>query len=175
MADLKVTKTVLTFPTGGLLQTPKLGPSKFDLIRTQISRRLAGDVKLSPVPPPSIRGISFTKTESKQPLARSGAPSPSEALRSNLTAARTEMTRLTDAIGKLPEQPAASPIRERLNNLEQQFQESGNLIHQLNDMDPKSLLNAQMQLYQLSENIGLMSKLVEQVSSGVKTMLQIQI
>ena len=69
----------------------------------------------------------------------------------------------------------AEPRREDLKVLEEQFQKSGDLIQGVTDMDPKSLLNVQMQLYQLSGNIELMSKLVEQVSSGVKTMLQIQI
>ena len=175
MADLNVTKTLLTARTGGLAQTPKVGPSKFDLIRTQIAQRLAADVKLSPAAPPPTQHLSLTKTELRQPLRRSGAISPPEAIRQNLTTARAEMDRLTDAVGKLPDQPASSPLRERLEDLERQFQKSGDLIFQLNDMDPKSLLNAQMQLYQLSGNIGLMSKLVEQASSGVKTMLQIQI
>jgi len=175
MADLIVTKTVLNFPSGGLAQAPKLGPSRFDLIRTQIARRVAADVKLPPGPLPTIRGISFTKIEAQQHLGRSTPPSQAEEIRSNITAARRDMDRLTDAVGKLPDQSLSSPIRERLASLEQEFQKSGSLINQLNDMDPKSLLNAQLQLYQLSENIGLMSKLVEQMSSGVKTMLQIQI
>ena len=175
MADLRVTQIALPSPTGGLAQTPKAGPSKFDLIRTQIAQRLSADVRLSPASPAATHKTSFARSDLVQPVERSGAPSSSEGLRQNMATARIDMNRLTNALGKLPEQPAASPIRERLNDLEQQFQKSGILVQQLNDMDPKSLLNAQMQLYQLSENIGLMSKLVEQMSSGVKTMLQIQI
>src|SRR4051794_17861263 len=98
MADLNVTKTLLTARTGGLAQTPKVGLSKFDLIRTQIARRLAADVKLSPVPPPTQQ-VSLNKTELRKPLQRSGAFSPPEAFRQNMTTARTEMDRVTDAVG----------------------------------------------------------------------------
>jgi hypothetical protein len=59
-----------------------------------------------------------------------------------------------------------------LNLIEQQYQKSGDLIGRVKNMDPQSLLKAQVQLYQLSENMELLSKVVEQMTSGVKTIMQ---
>ena len=42
-------------------------------------------------------------------------------------------------------------------------------------MDPKSLLNVQVQFYQVAENMELLSKVVDQVSSGAKTVMQTQV
>ena len=40
---------------------------------------------------------------------------------------------------------------------------------------PGDLMKVQMQMYQLTENLEMMSKVVEQVSSGVKSVLQTQV
>jgi hypothetical protein len=41
--------------------------------------------------------------------------------------------------------------------------------------NPGDLMKLQMQMYQLTENLELMSKVVEQVTSGMKTLLQTQV
>jgi len=44
-----------------------------------------------------------------------------------------------------------------------------------NTQNPQDLMKIQMQMYQLGENLELMSKVVEQVTSGVKSILQTQL
>jgi CII-binding regulator of phage lambda lysogenization HflD len=175
MADLRITTAAVTPGTGGLSQTAKVGPSKFDVIRSQITEKVAADVKLPAVAPPSSQQISSIQKELAQKLEQTNARSATEFFQGSMKNTRSGMDTLANAIGKLPPQSQFAPLRDRLNELEKQFQKSGNLIEGINDMNPKSLLNVQMQLYQLSGNIELMSKVVDQVSSGVKTMLQTQV
>jgi hypothetical protein len=175
MADLRITKASLTSGAGALSHTAKVGPSQFDLISSRISQKVAADVKLPAMAKPSAQQTLAIENELKQQLQRTDATSPTEFFRGGMKTTRVEMDKLAGAVTKMPPQSAFSPFRERLNDLEQQFQKSGDLIQGINNMDPKSLLNVQMQLYQLSGNIELMSRLVEQTTSGVKTMLQVQI
>jgi len=111
----------------------------------------------------------------KQQLAQTDTRSAVVPVSGGMKSTGVEMNKPAASAGNLAPQNSFSPFRERLNVLEQQFQKSGDLIQGMSDMDPKSLLNVQMQLYQLSGNIELMSKLVDQASSGVKTMLQVQV
>jgi hypothetical protein len=177
MADLRIVKPALKPGAGGpsLGQTAKAGPSKFDVISSQIAQKVSASVKLPSVAQPSAQQISSIDSGLKQRLQQTDARSAPEFFRVEMKDTRLKMDKLGQAVGKLPPQTTFSPFRERLTVIEQQFQRSGDLIQNMKDMDPKSLLNVQVQLYQLSENIGLMSKLVEQVSSGVKMMLQIQV
>jgi hypothetical protein len=175
MAELRITKAAATPGAAEFSQTAKLGPSKFDFIQSQITEKVAAGMKLPPLVQLSAQQISSIENGLKQQLERTTARSATEFFRGRTSSTHVGMDKLADAVGRLPPESAFSPLRDRLKVLEQQFQKSGDLIQGVTDMDPKSLLNVQMQLYQLSGNIELMSKLVEQVSSGVKTMLQIQI
>ncbi len=177
MADLRIAKAAVKPGAGGppVGQTAKAAPSKFDVISSQIAQKVAANVKLPNVAQPSAQQMSSMESGLKQQLQRTDARSATEFFRVEMKDTSLKMGQLAQAVGKLPPQTTYSPFRERLTSMEQQFQKSGDLIQNMNDMDPKSLLNVQVQLFQLSENIGLMSKVVEQVSSGVKTMLQIQV
>jgi hypothetical protein len=62
-----------------------------------------------------------------------------------------------------------------LTSIATQVQQTGQLINNMKDTDPQSLLNVQMQMYQMSQNVEIMSKVVDQVNSGVKTVLQTQV
>ena len=175
MADLLITKGALTPGAGGPSQTTKAGPSKFDRISFQITQKVAADVKLPSGAPPSAQLTASIGSGLKQRLLQTDTRSAAVPVRGKIKNTRVEMDKLAAAVGNLPQQSTFSPFRERLSVLEQQFQKSGELIQGMSDMDPKSLLNVQMQLYQLSGNIELLSKLVDQTSSGVKTMLQVQV
>jgi hypothetical protein len=175
MAELRVTKAAVTPEAAAFSQTAKAAPSKFDLIRSQITEKVAASTKLPPLMQLSAQQISAVEKGLKQQLERSTARSAAECFRGRTSSTQSGMDRLASAVGKPSPDGAFSGLRDRMKDLEQQFQRSGDLIQGATDMDPKSLLNVQMQLYQLSGNIEVMSRLVEQVSSGVKTMLQVQV
>jgi len=175
MADLRITKAALNPPATGLASMPKAAPSKFDVIRSQIAQKVAATIKLPAAAQPSAQLISPIQSGQSRQLPPQGARPAAELFQARLKNTRIQIDNLTQAVGKLPPQDSSSSLQERLKALEQQFQDSGNLIQNITDMDPKSLLNVQVQLYQLSENIGLMSKLVETASSGMKTVMQTQV
>jgi hypothetical protein len=175
MADLRVTAATTTQATGALSQTAKASRSKFDLISNQITQKLAAEVKLPSVAPPSSQQISAIQRSLNQQLEKTKAGSAAEFFRADMKQTRIAMDKLTTAAAKLPPPSNSSGLQNRLKDLEQQFEKSGDLIKGLNDMDPKSLLNVQIQLYQLTGNIEVMSKVMEHMTSGVKTMLQTQV
>jgi CII-binding regulator of phage lambda lysogenization HflD len=111
----------------------------------------------------------------RQRLAAADASHPSQIFAADTNNIGRNLDNLRHAVERLPNESAVNPIRVRLNMLEQQFKESGALIKRVNGMDPQSLLKVQVQMYELTQNLELLSKVVEQVSSGVKTVLQTQV
>ena len=60
--------------------------------------------------------------------------------------------------------------------MDSQFQSAGQMVNSLRGTEsPGDLMKIQMQMYQLTENLELTSKVVEQVTSGVKSILQTQV
>jgi hypothetical protein len=177
MADLSIAKPTVKpgadRPPSG--QTVKTGRSKFDAVSSQIAQRVAANVKLPGAVQPSGQQISSLDTALKQQLQQSDAHSATEFFQATMKGTRLRMDTLGQAVQKLPPQATFSPLRERFTAIEQQFKRSGDLIQNIKGMDPQSLLNVQVQLFQLSENIDLMSKVLDSASSGVKTMLQVQV
>jgi hypothetical protein len=83
---------------------------------------------------------------------------------------------LTTRVNSLPKTSAFDPIRSRLTSIDQQYKSAGQLVNSLKNADnPRDLMKIQMQMYQLTENLELMSKVVEQVTSGMKSVLQTQL
>jgi hypothetical protein len=177
MADLKIAKTAIRSGIKAVSpgETGKLQPSAFDQVRSKIAERVAADLKLPALAQPNPQQAASLANSLNLQLQRTDARNASEFFRVEMKDKQASLDKLTNAVSKLPEQNTFAPIRQRLDTIEQQFQRSGDLIRSVKDMDPKSLLDAQMQLYQLSENIEMLSKVVDHVSSGVKTVMQTQV
>jgi hypothetical protein len=76
---------------------------------------------------------------------------------------------LTRQVTAAPKTPAMDAIRNRLNRIETQYLESDKLMKGLSGMEsPRDMLNIQMKMYAMTQNIEIMSKVVEQGTSGVK-------
>ena len=87
--------------------------------------------------------------------------------------AKSRIDHLTSRVNALPKTSAFDPLRQRLTSIDDQFQSAGKLIHSLNgQQSPADLMKVQLQMYQMTENLELMSKVMEQVTSGVKSILQ---
>jgi hypothetical protein len=79
-------------------------------------------------------------------------------------------------VAAIPANAALDPLRARLGLIETQFAESGRLLNTAGSLsDPKALLGVQVQLYQMMSNVEMLSKVVDQMTSGVKTILQTQV
>lgn len=153
----------------------KSGQSKFDRVRADLQDRNAQDVKI----PPEVKQVSLQQQKTMQAdlagqLAK-GA-SPQKVLGVNMKRTQISVDRLTKRVNALPKTSSFQPLRDRLNSIDAQFQDAGELVNSIKGGESQQdLLNIQMKMYQLNENLELMSKVVEQVTSGTKTILQTQV
>ena len=87
-----------------------------------------------------------------------------------------KLHQLTQRVSALPKTSASNLICSRLVELESQYQIVGSAVDQIStSATPEQLLRLQKDMYQISENIGLLSKMVDQLTTGVKSVLQTQI
>ena len=155
----------------------KVGESKFDKVRARQLEDQAAKVDL----PPEVKSVS---PDQKARLAldlvkqlQSSNPLPvHELFAPKLQQAKLGVQNLTKRVNALPKTQAFDPLRKRLASIDSQYQAAGKLVNSLQGAkNPGDLMKVQMQMYQLTENLELMSKVVEQVSSGVKSVLQTQL
>ena len=173
MADIKITKAVAKPAVSAVTSgTGKAQPSAFDLIQAKISEKVAADLRLPPLAQAKPQQVAAMENGLKKNLDRSDGRPATELFQVEMKDRKATLERVTQAVEKLPAQSTFNPIRQRLNVIEQQYQKSSDLVRGVKDMDPKSLLKVQVQLYELSENIEVLAKVVDHVSSGVKTIMQ---
>jgi hypothetical protein len=155
----------------------KVGESKFDQVRSRLLDQQAGQVQL----PPAVNQVS---TEQKKVLAAQlstrleqakGTP-VHKVFAVDMKSAKEKVDHLTKQVNALPSTSAFEPLRSRLAMIDQQYRSAGKLVNGIKGSNsPADLMKIQVQMYQLSENIELMSKVVEQVTSGMKTLFQTQL
>lgn len=157
---------------GGL---PKTGESKFDKVRARLQDEQADQVKL----PPEVKQVSTQQKKvleadlTKRLSQPGGVTSVQKTFAVDMKRAKLRVDQLTTRVNALPKTPAFEPLRQRLTSIDSQFQSAGNLVHSLKGTEsPGELMKVQVQMYQLTENLELMSKVVEQATSGVKSLLQ---
>lgn len=180
MVDAIVSKALVK-PTGvegkGSPGSEKTGASKFDKVRASLQEENASQVKV----PPEVNKISPEQRKvlqadlNKRLHGMSGPQSPREIFKTDMKRAKDGLQQLTKRVNSLPKTPAYEPLRQRLLSVDSQFQATGRLVNNTSGASPGELLKIQLQVYQMSENLELMSKVVEQVTSGMKTILQTQL
>lgn len=155
----------------------KNGESKFDKVRARLQEQQAESMHM----PPEVKQVSpeQTKTlqaELNQRVQKAGTTSAPELYGGDLSRLKARIDTLTSRVNSLPKTPGMDPLRQRLTAIDDQFQAAGKLVQSLNgQQSPVDLMKVQMQMYQMSENLELMSKVVEQVTSGMKSVLQTQL
>jgi methyl-accepting chemotaxis protein len=101
---------------------------------------------------------------------------PNQVFAPDMKRAKDGVAQLTTRVNALPKTPAFEPFRDRLTSIDNQFQSTTKLVNSIKGTEtPQQLMGIQSQLYQMSENLELMSKALEQLTSGVKSILQTQI
>lgn len=90
--------------------------------------------------------------------------------------AKIGVDQLAKRVNAMPKTPAFQPLRDRLLSIDNQFQSAGKLVNSIKGGEsPQEIMKIQMSMYQLTENMELMSKVVDQVTSGTKSILQTQV
>jgi hypothetical protein len=178
--DPLVNKTVPT-PATTAAQTdsvaPKEQPSKFDKVRARVSagstevHALSGDpVRVSNEP----RRLSPSRP-GEDPASRDSSVSKQQ-LDNDLATSRDSLRQLKDRLAAVPQTSSLDSLRSRLLYLESQYQKVGSAVQDISSASsPERLLQLQKDMYRLDENLGIASKMVEQVTSSVKSILQTQI
>lgn len=163
---------------GAGAESGKAGPSGFDKVRETVRGRQAGETAQLP---PAVTQVSAEQkrqleADLRKRLQQARGGSPREVFRADMKKARTAMQGLSNRIEALPKTSAFEPVRTRFAAIENQFRASGKLLNNVGSVDsPRELLKVQMQMYQLTQNIEIVSKVVEQVNAGVKQILQTQV
>lgn len=177
IASKAVTKPLTSVTEQAGTENAKQGESKFDRVRSRLMDEKAANVQMpKEAGPASIEQQKVLKTELTSRLEKGGNQAANDMFTSQIRAAKNNITHLTKRVNALPKTPAFDPVRQRLASVDSQFQSAGNMVHGLKGNEsPADLMKIQMQMYQLTENLEIVSKVVEQVTSGVKSILQTQV
>jgi len=111
-----------------------------------------------------VTGQQLVENQLIQGVKASAANHSSSAANPNLTVAAPTSVERNGA------------IREQMEKLEAQWSSAGSLATRVNGQtDPAEFLKLQGQMYQVEERLSVFSKVVDQGTSGVKQILQMQI
>lgn len=78
---------------------------------------------------------------------------------------------LNQAIGGNGATPQATDVKGRFSQVENEWLKLDNIMHSDKELSQGELLGLQARLYQVSQHIDVLSKVVDQMSSGVKSIL----
>ncbi len=154
----------------------KKGPSRFDAVKQEA----AAESKSASLPP-AVNSVSDAKRkelvgEVRRASETHPAESPKRVWGAELQDAGTHLDRLKGRVDKLPKSDLTTELQQRLQSIDGQYQSTNKMMDQLQNMsDPRSMLKLQVEMYQITQNLEMVSKAVEQVNSGVKQILQTQV
>ena len=127
-------------------------------------------------PGPQVSGRQFSSVPPAGSPASPVLQGASAIFAPKLEFAGNALSVLSKRIAAMEQTGTSTPLRNRLQLLETQFRKTGdNLDGAAGPTDPVQLLKLQHDIYQIDEELELLSKVVEQTTSGIKSVLQIQI
>lgn len=160
--------------TGPSLETPgvtaaKTGASRFEEVRARTASQpdqTLTHVTTQQVSPAMNRPLPWNIAQA----------SPAALLTPKLDQISNSLTILGNRVTAVGGSSSPSLLRGRLESLESQFSQVGKHVKAIGPQtDPMQLLKLQHEIYQINEEIEVLSKVVEQASNGVKSVLQTQI
>jgi hypothetical protein len=84
---------------------------------------------------------------------------------------KTRMGLLKEAYNGMPKNQTAVDFGNRFSQVENEYKQIEGIMKSNKDLSPGELLGLQARLYQVSQHIEVMSKVVDQVTGGIKTIL----
>lgn len=154
----------------------KKGPSRFDAVQKE-----AATESQKASLPPAVNSVSDAKrkelvSEVRRASEAHPTESPQRVWGPELKDAGTHLDRLKGRVERLPKSELTAQLQQRLESIDGQYQSTNKMMGQLQDMtDPRSMLKLQVEMYQITQNLEMVSKAVEQVNSGVKQIMQTQV
>jgi hypothetical protein len=163
---------------GAGTETAKTGASQFDKVRENMRQQeTAGAGAL----PPAVTNVSADQTrvlasDLRKKIDATPGQTAQQMFAPEVKKVGAGIEQLSQRIGNLPQTSPFEPIRARLSAIEQQYQDSNKLLSSIAQSNsPRDLLKMQVQIYQVTQNIEIVSKVVDEANSGVKQILQTQV
>ncbi len=154
---------IIETPAGTALQG---GPGQFSKIRDGSSSQNAQAQLVSQVSPPPAT----------TPVPDLASRARADILKPNLEYAGNSLSVLNARIGAIEPASAPASLQNRLELLNSQFRLIGNNLQETAAKnDPIELLRLQNDIYQLDEELELVSKVVDQATNGIRSLLQTQV
>ena len=124
--------------------------------------------------PPTVSGaelermrIDLTERINRLPPGASNI----NALLPELIDSRTRLGMLRDVMSKSGGTPAGTDLRGRFGQIENEWNQVEGIMKSNKDLSTTELLGLQARLYQVSQHVEVLSKVVDQVTGGIKTIL----
>ncbi|HEV7894015.1 MAG TPA: hypothetical protein VGP08_25595 [Pyrinomonadaceae bacterium] len=99
-----------------------------------------------------------------------GAPNVN-ALLPELIDTRTRLGMLRDVMGKSHGTPVGTDLRGRFGQVENEWNQVESVMRSNRELSTTELLGLQARLYQVTQHVEVLSKVVDQVTGGIKTIL----
>jgi hypothetical protein len=139
----------------------KAGPSRFDELSQKISGG-PGTQATAPVQPQTVEANSPANLASS--------------VNNQLHTTGASLQRLNQRVQAASQTTDIGTLRTMVEQLSARFTNVGDSVRQIGvQSNPQKLLAMQAKIYQMSEDVELLSKMVDQATSGVKSILQTQV
>jgi type III secretion system YscI/HrpB-like protein len=177
MADTNVSKLVQqtaanTKATG--LSQAKVGPSKFDQVRVNLSSS-SQRLNQNSTRPAAQEGKPL-EADLKRQLEQVRQRDLSEIFKADLQESKKKVDAIRKELTAQSPSEALGPVKERLLEIENQFLESGRLLSGLGKLDsPQDYLKMQVEMYRLTQNVEMLSRIAGEAASGVNKVLSTQV
>ena len=129
------------------------------------------DREVKPPDPADDARLEQMQNDLRQRLSELPPGEGRKALLPELIDTRTRMGLLREAVKSVGSQPAEPGLRGRFAQVESEWQQLEQLMRSERDFSPGELLGLQAQLYRVSQHIEVLSKVIDQVTGGIKTIL----
>lgn len=146
----------------------------FESVLQQAGQPEAGAQATAPGLPTSVSGADLERMrvdlEQRIKTLPAGA-SPVNALIPELTDTRTRLSLMRDAMNSVGQSPRGTDLRSTFSRVEGEWFQLESIMKSNKDLSMPELLGLQARLYQVSQHVDVMSKVVDQVTGGIKTIL----
>lgn len=179
MADPVTSRAIVSkvTPQTTGLEGPAKGPKgpPFEQVRQQVADKPPETMQMPAAAQPATAEVKKAQTAELHGKLK-GATSPDQVFGPDMAKLESQMGKLRQGVEKVPKTSEFEPLWNRLEGLEQQFSSTGAKVKDLGSLDnPRAMLDLQLEMYQLTQNFEIVSKVVEQVNSGVKQIVQTQL
>lgn len=123
-------------------------------------------------------GLEQKRLELEQNITQMGAnPNPMNPadMLPEMFHQKTRLGLLKEAAQGIQQAPKGAQISSRISQIEGEYNQVEKMMKSNKDLSPGELLGLQARLYQVSQHIEVMSKVVDQFTGGIKTILNTNI